>query len=149
MSATPIDITSQSFIVDPGDYSSINHSNYLSVVQEIARNNPQKYAQCRSNLKTNFAAAIHRETYFRYYLFLTLGKAASGESYLTALGSADFIPAVPRQVASKIALEQAESALQCALRSIDTILPPDGAAASRIYVGNDVPAVNPVVPTTV
>ena len=149
MSATPIDTTTQNFLVDPGDYSSINHSNYLSVVGEIARNNPQKYAQTRSNLKTNFAAAIHRETYFRFYLFLTLGKAASGESYLTALGSANFIPAVPKQLASKIALEQAETALRCALQSIDTILPPDGAAASRLYVGNDVPAVNPVVPATV
>jgi hypothetical protein len=141
-------INEQSFLVDPSDYSSINYSNYLSVVAEIKQNNPAKYAACRSFLKSKFAAAIHRETYYRYYIFLTLAKDSEGNSYLKALGSSDFVPSIPKQEASKIALEQADSALACALRCIEKVLPDDSQHASRIYVGSDVAPVNPVVPST-
>lgn len=137
--------TTQSFLLNPTNYSGIELSSYYAILAEIRANNPAKYAACRSFLITNMSARIHKAVYLEYYVFLGQGRTMSGESYLGLLGNPGLKPGIPGQDCTKFAMQAADAAAEYATRAIDLVLPPDS-QPSRIYVGNDVRPENPVVP---
>jgi hypothetical protein len=132
-------LATQNFLVDSADFSQIRYNNYLSVILEIQKNNPQKFSQAQSFIKASLAESIHTNTYQMFYCLLSTGKNLAGESYLRPLSTdPSFQPSYPKQLCSEFAMRAAEISLRIALEAIQIILPDDKSAASRIYVGNNV-----------